>query len=310
MKSPLRVMRISLIVCLLATFSIAQTPQENAWTTLDGGLINKSWEKRVKAVSVLSELTGDEKAEEAALTALKDDRAEVRGAAAQSLGEMGAKSAIPQLMAMISDKEPAVILAAARSLITLGDNRGYNAFYAVLTGETKTGTSLTDQQKKTLKDPKKMAGLGLQVGVGFIPFGGLAMGGYKMLTKDDTSPVLAGAALVLAKDPDPKSGQALANAATAAGKMAGSSGGIRRHRQARRSILTTHCRGRPSRQAGRSAIFCRGSGSPLERHPSPARASEASAEAQGPGEKVAVVCNPGTTVSHHPARYWGTEVGK
>lgn len=214
MKSPLRVMRISLIVCLLTTFSIAQTPQENAWTTLDGGLINKSWEKRVKAVSVLGELTGDEKAEEVALTALKDDRAEVRGAAAQSLGEMGAKSAIPQLMATISDKEPAVILAAARSLITLGDNRGYNAFYAVLTGETKTGTSLTDQQKKTLKDPKKMAGLGLQVGVGFIPFGGLAMGGYKMLTKDDTSPVLAGAALVLAKDPDPKSGQALANAAS------------------------------------------------------------------------------------------------
>jgi HEAT repeat protein len=207
-------MRISLIVCLLTTFSIAQTPQENAWTTLDGGLINKSWEKRVKAVSVLGELTGDEKAEEAALTALKDDRAEVRGAAAQSLGEMGAKSAIPQLMATISDKEPAVILAAARSLITLGDDRGYNAFYAVLTGETKTGTSLTDQQKKTLKDPKKMAGLGLQVGVGFIPFGGLAMGGYKMLTKDDTSPVLAGAALVLAKDPDPKSGQALADAAT------------------------------------------------------------------------------------------------
>jgi len=207
-------MRISLIVCLLTTFSIAQTPQENAWTTLDGGLINKSWEKRVKAVSVLGELTGDEKAEEVALTALKDDRAEVRGAAAQSLGEMGAKSAIPQLMATISDKEPAVILAAARSLITLGDNRGYNAFYAVLTGETKTGTSLTDQQKKTLKDPKKMAGLGLQVGVGFIPFGGLAMGGYKMLTKDDTSPVLAGAALVLAKDPDPKSGQALANAAS------------------------------------------------------------------------------------------------
>lgn len=214
MKSPLRVMRISLIVCLLTTFSIAQTPQENAWTTLDGGLINKAWEKRVKAVSVLGELTGDKRAEDAALIALKDDRAEVRGAAAQSLGEMGAKRAIPQLLEMISDKEPAVILAAARSLITLDDNRGYNAFYAVLTGETKTGTSLTDQQKKTLKDPKKMAGLGLQVGVGFVPFGGLAMGGYKLLTKDDTSPVLAGAALVLAKDPDPKSGQALADAAS------------------------------------------------------------------------------------------------
>jgi HEAT repeat protein len=33
-----------------------------------------------------------------------------------------------------------------------------------------------------------------------------------MLTRDDTSPVLAAAALMLAKDPDPKSGKALADA--------------------------------------------------------------------------------------------------
>jgi HEAT repeat protein len=214
MRSPLPVIRVSLIACLLPVFAVAQTPQENAWTTLNGGLTNSSWEKRVKAVSVLGELTGDKKAEAAAITALKDDKEDVRRAAAQSLGEMGTKSAIPQLLEMTRDKEPSVILAAARALITLGDDRGYNQFYAVLTGQTKTGTSLTDQQKKTLKDPKKMAGVGLQVGVGFIPFGGLAMGGYKLLNKDDTSPVLAGAALVLAKDPDPKSGQALADAAT------------------------------------------------------------------------------------------------
>ncbi len=114
---------------------------------------------------------------------------------------------------MINDTEPSVILAAAHSLIVLGDNRGYNVYYAVLTGERKTGTSLTDQQKKMLKDPKKMAGLGFQVGMGFVPFGGMAVSGFKLLTKDDTSPVLAAAALTLAKDPDPKSGQALATAA-------------------------------------------------------------------------------------------------
>ena len=205
--------RISLVSCLLVTFTVAQTPRENAWTVLSSGLTNNNWEKRVKAISLLGELTGDQKAEEAAITALKDEKEEVRRAAAQALGEMGTKSAIPQLLEMTSDKEPSVILAAARSLIALGDDRGYNAFYAVLTGQTKTGTSLTDQQKKTLKDPKKMAGLGLQVGVGFIPFGGLAMSGFKLLNKDDTSPVLAGAALVLAKDPDPKTGQALADAA-------------------------------------------------------------------------------------------------
>jgi HEAT repeat protein len=176
-------------------------------------LTNKSWEKRAKAARVLGELTGDKKAEEAAPTALKDDKEDVRGAGAQALGEMGAKSAIPQLVEMINDPEPSVILAAAHSLIMLGDNRGYNVYYAVLTGERKTGTSLTDEQKEMLKDPKKMAGLGFQVGMGFVPFGGMAVSGFKLLTKDDTSPVLAAAALTLAKDPDPKSGQALADAA-------------------------------------------------------------------------------------------------
>ena len=214
MKFALCAVSVALIACMAATYSVAQSAKENAWSTLNSGLTNQGWEKRAKALGVLGELAGDKQAEEAAIKALKDDRYEVRGAAAQALGEMGAKSAIPQLIETTSDKEPAVILAAARSLIALGNSRGYNAFYAVLTGETKTGTSLTDQQKKTLKDPKKMAGMGLQMGMGFVPFGGLAMGGYKLLTKDDISPVLAAAALTLAKDPDPKSGEALANAAT------------------------------------------------------------------------------------------------
>jgi HEAT repeat protein len=40
----------------------------------------------------------------------------------------------------------------------------------------------------------------------------LALSGYKLLRRDDTSPVLAAAALMLANDPDPKSGNALADA--------------------------------------------------------------------------------------------------
>ena len=191
----------------------AQTKEQTAWTVLNTGLEDNSTDVRVRAVHVLGELNGNAKAKDAAISALKNDQqAEVRAAAAQSLGEMGAKDAIADLHATYQDTDPSVIIAAAHSLIELGDNTGYNVYYAVLTGEQKTGQSLTDQQKKMLKDPKKMAALGVQVGVGFIPFGGLAMGGYKMLTRDDTSPVLAAAALMLAKDPDPKSGNALADA--------------------------------------------------------------------------------------------------
>jgi HEAT repeat protein len=72
---------------------------------------------------------------------------------------------------------------------------------------------LMEQQKKMLDDPKKLAGLGFQTGLGFVPFGGVGLSAFKLFTKDDTSPVLAAAALTLAKDPDPKSGEALTNAA-------------------------------------------------------------------------------------------------
>ncbi|HMD20260.1 MAG TPA: HEAT repeat domain-containing protein [Alloacidobacterium sp.] len=191
----------------------AQTKEQTAWTVLNTGLEDNSTDVRVRAVHVLGELNGNAKAKDAAISALKNDQqAEVRASAAQSLGEMGAKDAVADLHATFQDTDPSVIIAAAHSLIELGDNTGYNVYYAVLTGEQKTGQSLTEQQKKMLKDPKKMAALGVQVGVGFIPFGGLAMGGYKMLTRDDTSPVLAAAALMLAKDPDPKSGNALVDA--------------------------------------------------------------------------------------------------
>ena len=89
-------------------------------------------------------------------SAMKNDKqAEVRGAAAQALGEMGAKSAIAALHATYQDTDPSVIIAAAHSLVVLGDDSGYNVYYAVLTGEQKTGQSLSDQQKKMLKDPKK-----------------------------------------------------------------------------------------------------------------------------------------------------------
>jgi HEAT repeat protein len=191
----------------------AKTPDQSAWTVLNTGLNDNSTDVRVRAVHVLGELNNNAKAKDAAISAMKNDKqAEVRGAAAQALGEMGAKSAIAALHATYQDTDPSVIIAAAHSLVVLGDDSGYNVYYAVLTGEQKTGQSLSDQQKKMLKDPKKMAALGVQAGVGFIPFGGLAMGGYKMLTRDDTSPVLAAAALMLAKDPDQKSGKALADA--------------------------------------------------------------------------------------------------
>jgi HEAT repeat protein len=208
-----------MLICAGAMVAAQQTPapqnpKEQAWSVLNNGLTNSNTDKRTRAVRELGLLIGNQEAKDAAVIALKDPKPEVRAAAAQALGEMDARSAKPQLLAAFNDDDPAVILAAAHSLIVLGDDRGYGVFYAVLTGEQKTGTSLTEEQKKLLHDPKKLASLGFQAGLGFVPFASMGLSAFKVLTKDDTSPVLAAAALTLAKDPDPKSGQALADAAT------------------------------------------------------------------------------------------------
>jgi len=214
-------LRATSLVVLFGAFTFAlpiftwaaETPRQQAWTVLNQGLTNSNVEKRTKAVADLGMVPGDSQAIDAALTALKDDKPEVRAAAAQALGDMDAKNAKPQLVALVDDPDVTVILSAAHSLVQMGDERGYNVFYAVLTGERKGGESLMEQQKKMLNDPKKLAGLGFQTGLGFIPFGGMGYSAFKLFTKDDISPVLAAAALTIAKDPDPKSGDALVNAA-------------------------------------------------------------------------------------------------
>lgn len=209
---PLRFLTAVLLACAFAMACSAQNPREQAWSVLKDGVSNSNIEKRVRAVADLGLLPDDPQALDAGLTALKDPKPEVRAAAAQSLGEMEAKNAIPQLKATLNDNDPAVILAAGHALITLKDDDGYDVFYAVLTGQEKPGSGLVGEGKKYLDDPRKLAGLGFQTALGFVPFGSISLSAYKFLTKDDSA-ALAAAALTLAEDPDPASGKALADAA-------------------------------------------------------------------------------------------------
>ena len=105
------------------------------------------------------------------------------------------------------------MFAAASALYTLGDPQTYDIYFAVLTGERKSGESLLDSQLQMLKDPKAVAQLGFQAGLGFVPFGSLGFSVLKAATKDDTSPVRSAAAQKLIRDPDPKTAQALMTAA-------------------------------------------------------------------------------------------------
>jgi HEAT repeat protein len=189
-------------------------PVAKAWKILDDGLADKG-DTKANALHALGIMNKNPKADELATAALKDPDPDVRAAAADALGQMGATSAIPTMQELVKAEEDAsVVLSIGRALVTLHDPLGYAVYYAVLTGERKSGASLMEEQKKMLHDPKKMAQFGFEQGIGFVPFAGIGWGAFKMITKDDVSPIRAAAAKTLAQDPDPKSNEALVNATT------------------------------------------------------------------------------------------------
>jgi HEAT repeat protein len=190
----------------------AQTPVDKAWSILNSATREKSHEKRARAIHALGLITGNSRARALVETALTDEKPEVRAIAADVIGIMGAKESVPKLKAAIKDPATSVVFAAANSLLVLGDPAAYEIYFAVLTGQKKSGDALLESQVKMLKDPKALGQVGLEVGVGFIPFGGVSYKVFKMTTADAGTPVRAAAAGKLVNDPDPKSRQALADA--------------------------------------------------------------------------------------------------
>jgi HEAT repeat protein len=186
--------------------------KQEAWKILDDAASGDKTEQRAAAIRAIGLLPKNVRAMTMAEKALKDAKTEVRTAAALALGEMRARQSIPVLKAALDDPEPSVALAAGQALSQFHDPDAYSIFYEVLTGERKTGKGLIASQESILKDPKKLAALGLAQGVGFIPFGGFGWEAFKMLSKDDVSPVRASSARMLASDSDPASIKALENA--------------------------------------------------------------------------------------------------
>ena len=190
------------------------TERERAWLTLQDGVKENGAEKRAKAVNALGLLSANREAEGMAIEALGDDKYNVRTAAATALGLMHAVHAIPQLEKALDDDEPAVVLAAANSLMLLKDDRAYDVYYDVLTGNARPNKGFIKEQLKPFRDPKQVAALGFEEGIGFVPFAGIGYEVVKRVLKSasDTSLVRAAAAKKLAHDPNPDSAEALVNA--------------------------------------------------------------------------------------------------
>jgi len=207
------VLAILLLAATLPVYS-QTSPASRAWSLLQAGVAEKSHEKRSQAAGALALLPGNLKARQMAEAALKDSNSGVRIAAAQALGEMDAKQSAAALKAALDDSDAGVVLAAAGALLALKDPAAYDVYYEILTGTRKAKGSMFGEGMKTLHDPKKMALLGFEEGIGFVPFGGVSWGAFKFLSKDDVSPVRATAAAALTKDPDAEAGDALSKAAT------------------------------------------------------------------------------------------------
>ena len=193
--------------------SPAPAHSARAWTILEQGAASGSADTRARAAESLGLLLKNDRARKLAESKLKDEEPAVRAAAATALGQIGLKTATPALTSALHDNEAAVVFASASSLLRLGDATAYRVYYAVLTGERKTGEPLLESQLKMLKDPEALARIGFEQGIGFIPFGGIGLTVFKSFRADSVSPVRAAAAQRLAKDPDPASGRALATAA-------------------------------------------------------------------------------------------------
>ncbi|HXY24667.1 MAG TPA: HEAT repeat domain-containing protein [Candidatus Acidoferrum sp.] len=189
------------------------SPSEKAWTILREALKEQNVDKRTRAVHALGLLPGSVEAEKSAVVALKDEKPNVRVAAAAALGSMKAEDSKGDLEAALGDSEPSVVLASANSLLLLHDDVGYDTYYEVLTGERRASKGLIKEQLDTFKDKKKVAQLGFEEGIGFIPFAGIGYEVFKTVTKNDSSPVRAAAAKQLAHDPGPDAADALVKAA-------------------------------------------------------------------------------------------------
>ncbi|SPE26398.1 putative PBS lyase HEAT domain protein repeat-containing protein [Acidobacteriia bacterium SbA2] len=203
---------LGLVLLAACGLRAATTPKEKAWNILDSGVAEKNAIKRADAVEALGLLPRDARARTMAEKALGDDNPRVRAAAAIALGDMRSTRSIPKLVEALSDKDPVVVLSAAHSLLLMHDHRAYDVYYAVLTGQRKAGRGLIAEQRAKLDDPKKLAVFGVETGLGFVPFGGIGVSAYKLITKNGSDSIRAAAAEVLAKDPDPESRTALIDA--------------------------------------------------------------------------------------------------
>jgi HEAT repeat protein len=226
------VTRISLTIALASLISLAAaqappapapapaqpTPAEQCRQLLDAALQDKNPDTRLQAVVALS-LSAAKQPWTGMLAAMLDDKdVQVRVATVASLLDLRGPATKAALHKALADDVPEVSFAATRALYSLGDPAGKEGLLSVLAGETKASSGFVTKEKRDairmLHTPHTLFLFSLRIGAGFTPVPGLGMGvaSTERLLTDPTLSGRASAALLLGKEKDERTLQALKDA--------------------------------------------------------------------------------------------------
>jgi HEAT repeat protein len=209
-----------LITAVWVSRSMAATDPMDAKCNaiLEQALADKNPDTRKQAVVALSLAATREPFLSRLTGMLRDKDVEVRLAAVTSLSEVNNRTARTALHEALADEVPEVSFAAAKALWALHDPAGKKALMAVLEGENKTSSSFFSAQKRQalrmVHTPRTMLLFAVKQGVGFAPVPGLG-GGLASMQALLTDPGVSGratAALLVGKEKDPATLEALKDA--------------------------------------------------------------------------------------------------
>jgi len=209
---------LALPACLPAQSSGNVSPKDTCNKIVDEALHDKNPDTRKQAVIALSLANASDHWVGVLDGMLSDNDVPVRIAVVASLADLKTKKTNEALHKALNDDVPEVSFAAAKALFALGDQAGKDALLAVLEKETKTSSGFFTKQKRDalrlLHTPGPLFYMVVKQGVGFAPVPGLGEGVSSMhaLLVDPGTSGRAGAALLLGREKDDETLEALKDA--------------------------------------------------------------------------------------------------
>lgn len=209
---------ISLLFAVAAIAFGAESVPDRCKEILKVALADRNPEIRREAVVSLSLIGAREPFLTMLEKALADKDVPVRLAVVSSLADLKSPRSTAALKKALQDDVPEVSFAAAKTLFVTNDPAGKQALLNVLEGDAKTSSSFFSTQKREalrmLHTPKGIMLFAIKQGAGLAPVPGLGEGVASMqgLLSDPGVSGRATAALLLARDKDRKTLDALRDA--------------------------------------------------------------------------------------------------